>query len=187
MLLKNIIVSYLLILLLLTIAGSSLAQTRKDTLFFNNNEILIGELKQVSRGVVSFDSDGVGLISIKAYKIRSIHTTIGTLRIETTAKQWLYGTLVPAKSNDSIYVDDGEHRVMLARDEISSITSFRRHFFNQLSGKVSAGLSFSHSSSIGQLNVNADIVHTSRFFRLFKRSGECSAQFLSLYQKFKLV
>ncbi|NCD70035.1 DUF481 domain-containing protein [Mucilaginibacter agri] len=164
MLLKGKYIACIFILSFLFIADG-FAQARKDTLIFLNNELLIGEFKQMSRGLVNFDSDGIGLISVKAYKLKSIHTTLGTLRVETVNRHWMYGTLVPAAEKDSIYLVDGANRTKLAWTDISSILPFRRHFFNQLDGKVSAGLSFSRSSGIGQFNVNGTVTHRTRSFQ----------------------
>ncbi|WP_448699258.1 DUF481 domain-containing protein [Mucilaginibacter sp. AW1-3] len=160
---KTIITSCICFLSFILITGKGFAQVKKDTLFFTNNEILIGELKGMSQGLITFKSDAVGTLSVKAYRINSVHTTMSTLRIETVDKEWLFGTLVPANHRDSIYVVDGLRRVKLALTDISSVLPFKKGFFDQLNGKLSAGFSFSHSSSIGQFNVNANIVHTTRW------------------------
>ncbi|HEY2582398.1 MAG TPA: DUF481 domain-containing protein [Mucilaginibacter sp.] len=159
---KNSIKNYLLILPFILLAVTGFAQTQKDTLFFTNGEKLIGELKQMSQGIASFDDDGVGLINVKFYKLRSIHTTMSTLRIETVEKEWLYGKLVPSGVRDTVYLDDGVHRIKLARSDISSISPLRQRFFDKLDGNLSAGLSFSRSSYIGQFNLNATVKYTSR-------------------------
>lgn len=139
------------------------AQVKKDTLFFSNGEILIGELKQIVNGKASFDSDGIGLITIKMFKIRSAHTTISTLRIETVNNQKMYGKLQPTPTRDTVYVVDGNNRIKVPLNQINSVVAFRRSFFHRLDGNVSAGFSFSHSSAIGQLNLNSDIKYTSRW------------------------
>lgn len=154
-----------IVVLTFLLSTGSFAQVRKDTLVFLNNEVLIGEFKQMSRGLVSFDSDGIGLISVKAYKLKAIHTTVSTLRIETINRQWLYGTLAPAAQQDSLFLVDGGNRTKLAWNDISSVLPFRRHFFHQLSGKVSAGMSFSRSSGIGQFNLNGTVTHRTRSFQ----------------------
>lgn len=167
MLLKPTIKNVALILLFTIIAGSCFAQApaSRDTLFFNNGEMLVGELKQMAQGRVSFDSDGVSVLTIKVYKLKSMHTTVSTLRIQTVDKQWLYGKLEPATSRDSIYFNDGTHRVKMAWKQISSIIPFRKHFFDQLDGKVSVGFSFSHSSSIGQVNLNGNVTYITRWLQ----------------------
>lgn len=157
---------YIALLFLLSLmVESSFAQktVKKDTLFFNNGEVLIGELKEITYGKATFDSDAIGLITIKMYKIRSAHTTIGTLRVETTDNRKLYGKLEPTKSRDTVYVVDSVSRIKVPLNQINSVITFRRSFFDQLDGNVSAGFSFSHSSSIGQVNLNGNIKYTSRW------------------------
>ncbi|WP_259068244.1 DUF481 domain-containing protein [Mucilaginibacter sp. X4EP1] len=165
MLPKYIVKSVVLVLLFTFIAGRGYAQKLRDTLFFSNGEVLVGELKQMVEGRVSFDSDGMSLLTIKAYKLKGMHTTISTLRIQTTDRQWLYGKLESANSQDSIYFNDGTQRKKLAWNQISSITPFRKRFFDQLSGKVSVGFSFSHSSSIGQVNLNGNVSYVTKWLQ----------------------
>ncbi len=143
----------------------SFAQVRKDTLFLNNGELLIGELKEVIRGKATFKSDALSIVTVKAYKIRTMHTTIGTLRIETTDQRRLYGKLVPSASKDSIYVADELMRTELALKDINYVVAFQPNFLSQLDGTVSAGFSFSRSSSIGQFNLNGDVKHTTRWLQ----------------------
>ncbi len=137
-------------------------QVKKDTLFLYNGELLIGELKQIVRGRVTFDSDVLSLVSIKTIKIRTAHTTIATLRIQTTEKKILYGKILPSVSRDTIYIDDGTSKTKMALNQINSTVALRRNFFAQLDGNVSAGLSYSRSSNIGQFNLSGTVKHTSR-------------------------
>jgi len=162
---RKIAVYNFLFFLLFLMAKNSFAQkiVKKDTLFFNNGEVLIGELKQITYGKATFDSDAIGLITIKMYKVRSAHTTIGTLRVETIDNKKIYGKLEPTKSKDTVYIVDGITRVKIPLNQVSTVTALRRNFFDQLDGNVSAGFSFSHSSSIGQVNLNADIKYTTRW------------------------
>ncbi|WCT14470.1 DUF481 domain-containing protein [Mucilaginibacter jinjuensis] len=155
----------LLFLTSLFMSCACFAQTEKDTLVLNNGERLIGELKQILRGMVTFDSDDIGLLTIKTYKVRSVHTTISTLRVETIDRMRIYGKLQPSGSKDTLYVVDGSEHTKLAINDISTIASIRNNFFDQLDGNVSAGLSFARSSSIGQFNLNASVKHTSRWLQ----------------------
>jgi hypothetical protein len=165
MLPKYTIKSVVLILLFILIASRGFAQQSRDTLFFANGEVLVGELKQMIEGKVSFDSDGVSYLTVKAYKLKGIHTTISVMRIQTVDRQWLYGKLESANSRDSIYFNNGTKRVKLAWSQISSIVPLRKHFFDQLNGKVSVGFSFSHSSSIGQVNVNGNVTYVTKWLQ----------------------
>src|SRR5579862_6084875 len=126
----------LLLLSLVMMAGKSFAQTKRqrDTVFFLNGEILIGELKQINYGVATFDSDALRLVTIKLYKVRSFRTTIATLRIETTDRRRLYGKLEPSGIKDTIYLVNDNTRIKLAMSEINSVIAFRRNFFDQLDG-----------------------------------------------------
>jgi len=153
----------LLFLPLLLMVKSGFAQEKKDTLFFNNGEILIGELKEIVNGKATFDSDVIGLMTIKMYKVRSAHTTVGTLRVETVDNQKIYGKLEPTKTRDTVYIVDGDTRIKLPLNKINYVVAIRRNFFDQLDGNVSAGFSFSHSSSIGQFNLNGNVKYTSRW------------------------
>jgi hypothetical protein len=116
----------------------------------------------MSQGIITFDSKALRLLSIKEYKIRTMHTTISVLRIKTTDKQWFYGKLEQTASKDSIYIVDNGKRTKLARTDISSVMALRKDFFDRLDGNVTAGLSFSKSSSIGQFNLSGTAKYSSR-------------------------
>ena len=51
----------------------SIAQN-KDTIFFVNKSILIGELRSIKLGRIEFDGDGIGIVNIKYNKIGTIQS-----------------------------------------------------------------------------------------------------------------
>lgn len=147
----------------------------KDTVFLKNGEMLIGDIKELRLGMLSFDSKDVGLISLKISKIKTIDSSSDTLRIETADKAIYYGALKPSEKPGYVYIVIPSHRHLVEIDNINSLLSFKKHFWNNISGNVSAGFSYSHSSGIGQLNLSFSTTYTAKRFELsIKGSGIAS-------------
>src|SRR5918995_197667 len=75
----------------------SMAQP-KDTLYFKNGDVLIGEVKSISLGRVKFDDDNLDVLNIKVTQIRTIRAITHLYRLETLDGQIFYTSLDTAGS-----------------------------------------------------------------------------------------
>ena len=71
------------------------AQKVKDTLFFTNGSIIIGEIKNIKLGVVTFDPDDANDITVQLRKLRTIAGRMKIFRIETVSTNLYFGFLLP--------------------------------------------------------------------------------------------
>ncbi len=162
-----------LLFLLFLIASSTLFAKdglQKDTLYLKNGEMLIGDIKELRLGMLSFDSKDVGLVSLKISKIKTINSSSDTLRIETADKAIYYGALKPSAKTGWVYIVTESHRYLVEINNINSLLSFNKSFWNSLSGNISSGFSYSRSSGIGQLNASFSVEYAAKRFDL-KMSG----------------
>ena len=88
--------STICILFFLTISGKLLSQNLKDTIFFRNGSIIIGEIKMIKLGVVTFDPDDANDITVQLIKLKTISAPGVIFRVENTAEHVYYGKLVPS-------------------------------------------------------------------------------------------
>src|SRR5947208_16681591 len=79
-------------LLFIILPFSAMAQV-KDTLFFNNGDVLIGEIKSISLGRIKFDDDNMDVLSIKGTQVRTLKATTHIYRLETIDGQVYYTSL----------------------------------------------------------------------------------------------
>lgn len=129
----------------------------KDTVFFLNKSIMIGEFKKMKLGKIEFDSDEVGIVYIKYHKIKTIHVDSYYCRTETTDKRVLYGSVLSSKIPGNIVVHTLKEDVEVKIVDISSISFYGKHWTDSLSGSFGAGYSYTKSSDIGRLNVDGKI------------------------------
>lgn len=151
---------FLLILLLLT--GHVFSQKKiRDTIFFRNGSVVIGKIKSVKLGVVTFDPDDANDITVQLRRIRSIAAISAVFRIETTDHSVYFGKLVPHA--DSGYVslahDPG---IVLHVESISVLYRSNNTFFNRFSGSIGLGYSYTKSSDFGRLNYDGKLYYRTK-------------------------
>ncbi len=174
---------WLLFLLIFPLSGGeafaittySQHELQKDTIFLRDGEILVGDIKELRLGVLTIDSKDLNDISVKISKVKTINSASDTLRIETTDKYIYYGALKPSEKPGWVYVVTESHQHPVELSNINTLLMFRKRFWDNLSGSVSAGFSYSHSSGIGQLNTNFSVTYASRRYEvMFTGSGIAS-------------
>lgn len=134
----------------------------KDTIILYNGQELIGEVQGANFGAISIDDIDLKMQSIKLFKIKIliIHERF---KIETVDKHFFYGTMSTSNKNGwvDIHMSDSA-QIPLHITEIFQLISIEDNFFKRLNGNVSAGLSFTKSSNIGQINFSANIQYATR-------------------------
>jgi hypothetical protein len=148
-------------IILLLLAVESYSQV-KDTLFFFNQAILIGELQKVKLGRIEFDGDGVGDVRIKYDKIKTMKASMHSYRIETTDKKLLYGIIESSDKPGSIIVHSANGNSEIRLATITSLSFYGKNMGTRLSGEVGAGFSYTKSSDIGRLNINEKLKYINR-------------------------
>ncbi len=163
----------LLILFFFAISTAAFAsELEKDTIYLRDGEILVGDIRELRLGLLSFDSKDVGTVSLKISKIKTINSSSDTLRIETADKYIYYGALKPSEKVGWVEIVTESHRHMVEISNINSLVLFRKHFWDNLSGNISSGFSYSHSSGIGQLTLNYSVTFAARRYDVtFSGSG----------------
>ncbi len=140
--------------------------SQRDTVFLRNGEILIGDIRELQLGILSFDSKNMDILSIKISKIKTISSASDTLRIETSDKAIYYGALQPSEKAGWVYIVTASDHHLVEIAGINSLLSYEKPFWENLSGNVSAGFSYSRSSDIGQLNFSASVAYTAKLFEV---------------------
>ncbi|MDR2916508.1 MAG: DUF481 domain-containing protein [Tannerella sp.] len=150
--------------LLISLMAFARENLQKDTIFLRNGEILIGDIKNMRLGMLSFDSKEVGLLDLKISKIKTINSSSDTLRIETSDKAIYFGALKPSSKPGWVYIvmKTGSHHIEIGN--INTLLSLRPRFWDNFTGNITSGFSYSRSSGIGQLNFSASAIYTAKRF-----------------------
>jgi Protein of unknown function, DUF481 len=134
----------------------------KDTIILYNGQELIGEIQNADLGAISIDDIDLKMQSVKLFKIKIliIHERF---KIETVDKHFFYGTMSTSDKDGwvDVHLSDSA-KIPLHITQIFQLISMEDNFFKRLNGNVSAGLSFTKSSNIGQVNFSANIQYSTK-------------------------
>lgn len=134
----------------------------QDTIHLFNGQILIGEIKGAKLGVITIDDKDLKFVKIKMYKIKQLVATRTQFRLQTNSKKFYYTTLQPSGQPGTIIIQDGIGTITLPLSEISLLLPIEQGFFKKLNGNFGMGFSFTKSSNIGQMNLNATVYYNTK-------------------------
>ena len=134
----------------------------KDTLYFLNGTKVIGEIKSIKLGVITFDPDDANDITVQLRKLKSIAAVRTIFRIETTGQRVFYGQLRPHPLDQFARLIQGTDSSSLLIEDITVLYPFKKSFINRFSGSVGVGFSYTRSSDFGQINFNGRLTYVDR-------------------------
>lgn len=141
---------------------SACSQGIKDTLFFSNGSVVIGEFKKAKLGVVTFDPDDANDITVQLRKLKTIAARSKIFRIETVNNNLYFGTILPSSSPNIIYVSTGIDTIAQRIENISIMYPLEKTAIQRITGSAGLGYSYTRSSGLGRLNFDGDVTYTSR-------------------------
>jgi hypothetical protein len=145
---------------------------QKDSIFFYNGQVLIGEVHAANLGSISIDDIDLKIQSIKLYKIKRLRIN-ERFKIETLDKHLYYGFLQPSPKEGWIRIlPEGDSALSVPIVTIHHLIPLEKQFFKRLDGTLSAGLSFTKSSNIGQVNLSATVGFATRLFEYQLQGSE---------------
>jgi Protein of unknown function, DUF481 len=129
----------------------------KDSIILYNGQVLIGAVQDAGLGVISIDDIDLKMQSIKLFKIKKLIIQ-EIFKIETVEKKFYYGTLKTTDKDGWVNIHTIEGiEVPVHITKIFLLISMDANFYKRLNGNISAGLSFTKSSGIGQVNFSANV------------------------------
>ena len=152
----------LLCCILVNIACIKVFSQAKDSILLYNGQTLIGEIQNASLGSLTIDDIDLKIQNIKLFKIKRL-VVQEIFKIETIDKQFLYGTMKTTDKEGWVTIHTIEGMdIPIHITKIFLLISMEDNFFKRLNGNVSAGLSFSKSSGIGQVNFSANVQYATK-------------------------
>lgn len=142
-------------------AGAA-GQDLKDTIFFLNGTRVIGKIKSIKLGVMSFDPDDANDITVQLRKLRSIAAVRQVFRVETIDNRVFFGKMYPVPQPSFASIRTPSDTVDLPIEEISVLYPFKNSFWQRFSGNASAGFDFTRSSGFGRLNFDGTLNYKSK-------------------------
>ena len=134
----------------------------KDSIILYNGQILIGEVKQANLGIISIDDIDLKIVNVKLIKIKTLIIK-ERFKIETINKEFYYGSLRTTNKDGWVDIYNMDGRIIQEHiTHIFQLISLEAGFFKRITGNFSAGLSFTKSSAIGQVNYSANVQYSTK-------------------------
>jgi len=150
-----------LLSLILAFGRRAYSQDLKDTIYFMNGSKLVGEIKKIKLGVMTFDPDDANDITVQLRKLKTFAAVRTVFRIETTDDKLYYGTLVPYPMDHFVRLV-GSDSAAFHIENITELYPYNKSIKQRFSGNVGLGFSYTRSSDFGQLNFNGKVRYVSR-------------------------
>lgn len=141
-----------LFLLFFILTSISLAE-KTDIVVISSGITVIGEIKKVEFGQLTFKTDDMGTLEIKWNKV--IHLiSKHTFEINTVDGRLLIGSLDSSSVKGEIVIKNEKDTIKILAIQIAEIAPIKSSFWDKNSGSVSAGVNYIKSTSNGQLNIS---------------------------------
>ncbi len=165
-----ILVRTAIILASVVVPSAPVWAQRTDMVTLANGDRITGEIVELDRGRLEFETDDAGTISFEWDKIVSVEAA-RQFEVSTSDGRRLLGSL--GRGGDgSVLITAGADSVTLSMSEVITIIPIGASLWGRFDGSVDAGFSYTRSSGIAQLNLNSDTVfHRPAFLFQLTASG----------------
>lgn len=148
------------------------AQNLKDTIYFTNGGKLIGKIKKIKLGIVTFDPDDAEDITVQLRKLKTLAAVRKIFRVETIDNHVYFGNLLPHPGMNMTFMRTDRDSIPLYLEEISILYPFGKSIRHRFSGNLGLGFTYTKSSDFGRLNFDATISYSTKNIELtFSPSG----------------
>jgi Protein of unknown function, DUF481 len=124
-----------------------LSAAYNDEVIFWNGQKLVGEIKGLSKGYLSFNTDETGTISVKWVKAAGLYSP-RRFRIEIGTGQVLIGSFERASEEGKAVIATVTGKVLMALDLIVIIEPFEKKLLDRFKGDLSFGFSLQRAQTL---------------------------------------
>ena len=144
-----------LVSLSLVLAPTSGVAQKTDTLWLNNGDRLIGEIKRLRKALLQYSTDDLGTVSVEWTKVDRL-VSPATLEVEDYLGRRMVGRLLPAPSH-TLAVESPGRTDTVSMGLIVEIEPLEASFLQRLSGYVDLGFSFHSANHTLQLTTGTQV------------------------------
>jgi hypothetical protein len=153
--------------ILLLVAGNrAKSQQLKDTVFFNNGSVVVGKVKTIALGIISFKPDDANEIKVQLRKLKTIFTTSRLYRLETIEHEIYYTSILPSKTPGYVIANGSRDSIEIKLIDISGLMPMENAFLKKLTASIGAGYTYTRSSALGRLNLDGDVKYLAKDLEL---------------------
>jgi hypothetical protein len=165
------------------IAGMAGTCQTKDSIYLYNGQLLIGKVQSATLGSISIDDMDLKMLSIKLYKIKRMRID-QPFKIELLDNSLYFGSIEPdAKDGWIVIRTDIGKQLAMPVVNIHVLTSLTNSFWKRLNGNLAAGVSYTKSSAVGQVNLSASVGYSTKLFEYNLQASEIGSIDSSRYSR----
>ena len=122
------------------------AAQKIDTVYHINGNVLTGDFKRMTYGVVTYSMDGMGTINLEEPKIRTIKS-IKQFEIKLKEGLIYFGSFDTSNIDHHVYIVLANGRELIDINNIVEVYPIRKNFWRRTSGNFSAGINYTRGSA----------------------------------------
>jgi len=121
-----------------------------------NGNVLTGDLKNLTYGVVTWKMEGMGSISLEEIKIKTI---ISKKQFEIKMKNDLiyFGSFEASKVDRTVYIVMSDKKELINVEDILEVYPIKRNFWMRTSGSFSLGMNYSKGSNVATITFSGNV------------------------------
>jgi len=150
-----------LILSILVIFGFSSFAQKTDTIIHVNGNVLLGEIKKLDNGIITFKMDGMGTIK---FELDKINTFSSNKHFQVTVKSGLqyYGSFDTSTTERMVKIIVMNGNELIPIENLVELYPIKKNFWLRTSGVFSLGFNYSKGSGIASLTSSGNLNYRNR-------------------------
>ena len=156
---RRLLAPILVALFLGLVPGSAIAQ-KTDSLTIRNGGQMLGEIKELQRGLLKFKTDAMSTVYVEWPKVVSVKTD-KTFEIQLDDGRLYFGSLTPG-TQDSVVIKTERESLTMATQRVVSLQRIKPSFWEALDGGVNLGFAFTQQNAKTDFNLNGDVHYAHR-------------------------
>lgn len=138
----------------------------QDSLIFENDNVVIGEIKSMDRGVLTIETDySDSDFTVKWNGVKEIFTKTHFLVTLANGRK-ITGSLASADSVQVIIQGDDGHRYQYLLNDLVTMRSLSNKFWDQVRASVSAGYSLTRAQMLQQFSMRSNVAYLAKRWSL---------------------
>jgi hypothetical protein len=117
-----------------------LSAASSDEVIFKSGQKLIGEIKGLDKGILKFNTDETGTVSVKWVKVSGLSSP-NRFRVEAGTGLIFIGSIEKASEENKTVIVTDTGKILLGLDLIVTITSFEKRLLDRFKGYLDVGFS----------------------------------------------
>jgi uncharacterized protein DUF481 len=151
----NTFLKLILFLILINLGYFSIAQ-KTDTIVHINGNTLLGEIKKLNNGIISFKMEGMGTIKFQLDKVCTFSSDKHFQVVMRKGIQY-YGSFDTSGINRKVNISLINGNELISIEDIVELYPIKKNFWLRTSGVFSLGFNFSKGSNIASLTSSGNL------------------------------